>query len=249
MGKNDLLSEKEVLKKLAKEEKDKKKNKKARRDAWTAVAILATIMLVAVGLSFYKSNNIEIQEYSGRSLAKEQERRETTRNVILGIGVVCAGVLVIALVNRSKNKVEKISPEELHRIEERRLKEARERVEEAKRNHHEEDNKVTITRSNREHMHSASEGHRGHIDGRVDMSSMDMEDRAAYLERRKKEYQYYMENELDDNVEDEKCKDNESSGSGLSKRKKFSWIDKVKPMLPYIIGAVILIAAVIIFIL
>lgn len=249
MGKNDLLSEKEVLKKLAKEEKDKKKNKKARRDAWTAVAILATIMLIAVGLSFYKSSNIEIKEYSGRSLAKEQERRETTRNVIIGLGVVCTGVLIIALVNRSKNKVEKISPEELHRMEERKLKEARERVEEARRNHHEEDNKMTITRGNRETMHSESEGNRGHIDGRVDMSSMDMEDRAAYLERRKKEYQYYMENELDEDQEDNKYKDKEAVASGLSRRKKLSWIDKVKPMLPYIIGAVILITAVIIFIL
>jgi hypothetical protein len=98
-------------------------------------------------------------------------------------------------------------------------------------------------------MHSESEGNRGHIDGRVDMSSMDMEDRAAYLERRKKEYQYYMENELDEDQEDNKYKDKEAVASGLSRRKKLSWIDKVKPMLPYIIGAVILITAVIIFIL
>ena len=66
MGNNELLSEKEALKKLLKEEKNKKKNKKARRDAWTAVAIIAFIVLIFVALSFYKNSNIEIKEYSGK---------------------------------------------------------------------------------------------------------------------------------------------------------------------------------------
>ena len=71
MGNNELLSEKEALKKLLKEEKNKKKNKKARRDAWTAVAIIAFIVLIFVGLSFYKNSNIEIKEYSGKSQDKQ----------------------------------------------------------------------------------------------------------------------------------------------------------------------------------
>ena len=201
MGTKELLSEKEVLKKLAKEEKDKKKNKKARRDAWTAVAVIATILLIAVSLSFYKTSNVEIKEYSGKSVAKEHQKRETTRNVIVGLGVVCAGVLVIALVNRSKNKVEHISPEEMKRVEQGKLDAARERVEEARRNRLNEEANVTMTRSNRESMHSHYDSHRAGISDRVNMSDMDMEDREAYLERRKKEYQYYMENDLDDDDE------------------------------------------------
>jgi multisubunit Na+/H+ antiporter MnhB subunit len=226
MGTNDLLSEKEVLKKLAKEEKDKKKNKKARRDAWTAVAVIATIMLIAVGLSFYKTSNVEIKEYSGRSLAKEHQKRETTRNIIIGLGVVCTGVLVIALVNRSKNKSDGPSKEEQNRAEQRKLDEARVRVEEARRNRLNEEANVTMTRHSRESMHSRLEGNQGSISDRGNMSMMDMEDREAYLERRKKEYQYYMENELEDGEEIEE--DEMSSGGRTrrsyrddSKRKKF----------------------------
>ena len=201
MGTKELLSEKEALKKIAKEEKDKKKNKKARRDAWTAVAIIATIMLIAVGLSFYKTSNMEIKEYSGKSLAKEHQKRETTKNVIIGLGVACTGVLVIALVNRNKNKVERISPEEMQRAEQRKLDAARERVEEARRNRLNEEANVTMTRGSRENMHSYSDGHKGGISDRGNMSSMDMEDREAYLERRKKEYQYYMDNGMEDDEE------------------------------------------------
>lgn len=208
MGTNDLLSEKEVLKKLAKEEKDKKKNKKARRDAWTAVAVIATIMLIAVGLSFYKTSNVEIKEYSGRSLAKEHQKRETTRNVIIGLGVVCTGVLVIALVNRSKNKSDGPSKEEQNRAEQRKLDEARVRVEEARRNRLNEEANVTMTRHSRESMHSRLEGNQGSISDRGNMSMMDMEDREAYLERRKKEYQYYMENGMD---EDDELSENQST--------------------------------------
>lgn len=244
MGTKDLLSEKEVLKKLAKEEKDKKKNKKARRDAWTAVAIIATIMLVAVGLSFYKTNNIDIKEYSGQSLAKEHERRETTRNVIIGLGVVCTGVLIIALVNRSKNKTDKISPEEMHRMEERKLNQARERVEEARKNRLNEEAKVTMTRSNRESMHSDNDGHRGNLSERTNMSMMDMEDREAYLERRKREYQYYMENELDEDTDDKDYRDKGSLSKARGRSYKNSWKDKMKPFIPYGIG--ILVAAIIV---
>ena len=211
MGTKELLSEKEVLKKLAKEERDKKKNKKARRDAWTAVAIIAVVMLIAVGLSFYKTSTMEIKEYSGKSLAKEHEKRENTKNVIMGLGVGCTAILVIALVNRSKNKVERISPEEMHRAEQRKLDAARERVEEARRNRLNEEASVTMTRGNRESMHSHSDIHRSSIGDRGNMSMMDMEDREAYLEHRKKEYQYYMENELED---DEETDENEISSSG-----------------------------------
>ena len=244
MGTKDLLSEKEVLKKLAKEEKDKKKNKKARRDAWTAVAIIAIIMLVAVGLSFYKTNNIDIKEYSGRSLAKEHERRETTKNVIIGLGVICTGVLIIALVNRSKNKTDKLSPEELHHIEERKLNQARERVEEARKNRLNEEAKVTMTRSNRESMHSVNEGHRGNLSDRTSMSMMDMEDREAYLERRKREYQYYMENDLDEDIYDNDDIEEASLSNGRGRSYKPSWKKKLKPFIPYGIG--ILVAAIIV---
>ena len=222
MGKNDLLSEKEVLKKLAKEEKNKKKNKKARRDAWTAVAILATIMLIAVGLSFYKSSNIEIKEYSGRSSAKEHERRETTRNVIIGLGVACTGILIVALVNRSKNKDVSISKEEMQRIEQRKLDAARERVEEARKNRLNEELNATVSRTNRGSTHSIMEGHKGSISDSGNMSTMDMEDREAYLERRKREYQYYLEHDDDESIgeddfEDEKLSKNGTSRGGIKK--------------------------------
>jgi flagellar basal body-associated protein FliL len=222
MSTKELLSEKEVLKKLAKEERDKKKNKKARRDAWTAVAIIAVVMLIAVGLSFYKTSTMEIKEYSGKSLAKEHEKRENTKNVIMGLGVVCTGVLVIALVNRSKNKTETISPEEMHRAEQRKLDAARERVEEARRNRLSEEATVTMTRSNRESMHSHSDIHRGGIGERGNMSMMDMEDRETYLERRKREYQYYMENDLEDGeeVDDEKISSSGKSGRSYRDNKK-----------------------------
>ena len=240
MATKELLSEKEALKKLAKEEKDKKKNKKARRDAWTAVAIIATIMLIAVGLSFYKTSNIEIKEYSGKSLAKEHQKRETTRNVIVGLGVLCTGVLVIALVNRSKNKVERISPEEMQRAEQRKLDAARERVEEARRNRLNEEANVTMTRSNRENMHSYSDGHRG------SMSEMDMEDREAYLERRKKEYQYYMENGMED--EEEYNTDEKSKGTHLG-RSKSDDSKKKKIIIGAVVAAVVLAMTIIVVLL
>lgn len=243
MGKKELLSEKEVLKKLAKEEKEKKKNKKARRDAWTAVAVIATIMLIAVGLSFYKTNNMEIKEYSGKSMAKEHQKRETTRNVIVGLGVLCTGVLVIALVNRSKNKVERISPEEMHRAEQRKLDAARERVEEARRNRLNEEANISMTRSNRESMHSYSDDHRGGISDRGNVSDMDMEDRAAYLERRKKEYQYYMENEFED---DDELEGNLSvKGSNIG-RSKSDDSKKKKIIIGAAIAAVLVIAIIIV---
>lgn len=201
MGNNELLSEKEVLKKLAKEEKNKKKNRKARRDAWTAVAIIALILLVGVGLSFYKNSNIEIKEYTGKSQAKQHEQQKNTRTVIMGLGVVCAGVLVIALVNRSKNKNETISIEEQQRQEQKKINEARARVEEARKNRLDEEANVTLKRSNRENIHTSSSDYRGSFGDRGNMSMMDMEDREAYLERRKREYQYYMENDLDEEME------------------------------------------------
>ena len=246
MGTKDVLSEKEVIKKLAKEEKDKKKNKKARRDAWTAVAVIATILLIAVGLSFYKTSNMEIKEYSGKSLAKEHQKRETTRNVIIGLGVICTGVLVIALVNRSKNKVDSVSPEEMKRVEQKKLDAARERVEEARRNRLNEEANVTMTRSSRETMHSNYDGHRGGISGREDMSAMDMEDREAYLERRKKEYQYYMENDMD---EEDELEDNFSSVGNKVSRGKSNNGNKKKIIIGAAVAVVALAIAVIIVIL
>ena len=202
MSADRLLSEKEVLKKLAKEEKkNSKKYKKARRDAWTALAVIAAIMLMAVGLSFYKTSNIEIKEYSGKSVGKEHERRETTKNVIIGLGVLCTGILVVALVNRSKHKYDAPSKEELQRMEQKRLSEARERVEEARRHRLDEEAKVTMTRSNRESMNHSFDNHKSSIGDRGNISVMGIDDREAYLERRKREYQYYMENDIDDELE------------------------------------------------
>lgn len=246
MSTKDLLSEKEVLKKLAKEEKDKKKNKKARRDAWTVVAVISIIMLIAVGLSFYKTNNMEIKEYSGKSLAKEHEKRENTKNVIMGLGVVCTGVLVIALVNRSKNKVERISPEEMQRAEQRKLDAARERVEEARRNRLNDEATVTMTRSNRENMRSYSDGHRGGIGDRMNMSDMDMEDREAYLERRKREYQYYMENELEDG---EEIEEDEMSSGGRTRRSYRDDSKRKKIIIGIAIGVIALVITLIIVLL
>ena len=202
MGTDRLLSEKEALKKLAKDDrKNSKKYKKARRDAWTAVAVIAAIMLIAVGLSFYKTSNIEIKEYSGKSVGKEHERRETTKNVIIGLGVLCTGILVVALVNRSKHKYDAPSKEELQRMEQKRLSEARERVEEARRHRLDEEAKVTMTRSNREGMNHNFNDHKSSIGDRENISVMGIDDREAYLERRKREYQYYMENDIDDELE------------------------------------------------
>ena len=199
MSKDHILSEKDALKKLAKEDNKKsKKYRKAKRDAWTAVAVIATVMLIAVGLSFYKSNNIEIKEYSGKSVAKEHEKRENAKNIIIGLGVVCAGILVVALVNRNKHKNDAPTKEELQRIEQKKLSEARERVEEARRQRLEEEANVTMMRSNREHMNHAIGGHNQGLDDRGNLSVMGIDDREAYLERRKREYQYYMENGLDD---------------------------------------------------
>ena len=199
MSKDHILSEKDALKKLAKEDNKKsKKYRKAKRDAWTAVAVIATVMLIAVGLSFYKANNIEIKEYSGKSVAKEHEKRENAKNIIIGLGVVCAGILVVALVNRNKHKNDAPTKEELQRIEQKKLSEARERVEEARRHRLEEEANVTMMRSNREHMNHAIGGHNQGLDDRGNLSVMGIDDREAYLERRKREYQYYMENGLDD---------------------------------------------------
>lgn len=199
MSKDHILSEKDALKKLAKEDNKKsKKYKKAKRDAWTAVAVIATVMLIAVGLSFYKTSNIEIKEYSGKSVAKEHEKRENAKNIIIGLGVVCAGILVVALVNRNKNKNYAPSKEELQRMEQKKLSEARERVEEARRHRLEEEANVTMTRTNREHMNHAMDGYKQGLGDRANLSEMGIDDREAYLERRKREYQYYMENGLDD---------------------------------------------------
>ena len=199
MSKDHILSEKDALKKLAKEDNKKsKKYRKAKRDAWTAVAVIATVMLIAVGLSFYKTNNIEIKEYSGKSVAKEHEKRENAKNIIIGLGVVCAGILVVALVNRNKHKNDAPTKEELQRIEQKKLSEARERVEEARRQRLEEEANVTMMRSNREHMNHAIGGHNQGLDDTGNLSVMGIDDREAYLERRKREYQYYMENGLDD---------------------------------------------------
>ena len=55
-----------------------------------------------------------------------------------------------------------------------------------------------MMRSNREHMNHAIGGHNQGLDDRGNLSVMGIDDREAYLERRKREYQYYMENGLDD---------------------------------------------------
>lgn len=198
MGNNELLSEKEALKKLLKEEKNKKKNKKARRDAWTAVAIIAFIVLIFVGLSFYKNSNIEIKEYSGKSQAKQHEKQENTKKVIVGLGVLCSGILVVALVNRSKNKPSEISTNEMKKLEEQRLNDAKVRVEAAKRNRLEEEAMNISPRGRTRDESFGLRTYSGGLGERNYFNDLDMEDREAYLERRKKEYQYYMDNDMDE---------------------------------------------------
>lgn len=204
MGKKQLLSEKEVLKKLAKEDKKvSDKSKKNRRDAWTVVAILAVIMLLAVGLSFYKTSNIEIKEYSGRSVAKEREKAENTKKVIVGLGVLCGGILVIALVNRSKNKTSKLSANEFNKMEQKRLEDARARVEAAKRNRLNEEAMGVLGKGRSRGESFGSQSYNSSMGDRNHFNDLDIEDRAAYLERRKKEYQYYIDNDLNEEVEEQ----------------------------------------------
>ena len=247
MGKKQLLSEQEALKKLAKEDKKvSEKTKKNRRDAWTAVAVLAMIMLLAVGLSFYKTSNIEIKKYSGKSIAKEHEKAEKTKKVIVGLGILCGGVLIIALVNRSKNKTSKLSKSDIKKLEQKRLDDARARVEAAKRNRLDEEAMGASARS-RNRNESFGNQSNNSLGDKNHFNDLDIEDRAAYLERRKKEYQYYMDNDLND----EETNDIEFSESNIDIRKKVNKLNNANKKYLYIglgVLAAILLAGLIIFI-
>lgn len=218
MGTNEVLSEKEALKKLLKEEKDKKKNKKARRDAWTAIAVVAFILLIFVGLSFYKNSNIEIKEYSGKSQAKQHEKQENTKKVIVGLGVLCTGILVVALVNRSKNKPTEISTGEMKKLEEQRLNDAKARVEAAKRNRLDEEAMNVTPRGRTRSESFSSRTYSGGLGERNHFNDLDMEDREAYLERRKKEYQYYMDNDMDEELDGLESMEDVESDVSLNRR-------------------------------
>lgn len=163
-----------------KDELQKKKrqwSREEKRDTWTVIAILASVMLVAILLSFLKSGSSGIENFSKEGSYEQQEEQESAKNILYGAGIICAGIIVIYMVKREKKR--KVRKQELREIYDRqqKLEAARVRVEKARR--------LDRLQSERESI--------GNRRGRNErLGGQD------YLEQRQREYKYYMEKGDDD---------------------------------------------------
>ena len=82
----------------------KKKNNQEKKQTWAVLAILASVLLIAMIGSWLTSKSININEYSGGVNREKQEARENARNILIGAGVVCVGIIGVYFSICRKNK-------------------------------------------------------------------------------------------------------------------------------------------------
>lgn len=213
---------------IAMNEKDKKKQKnnsirkltkQEKRDTWTVVAILASIMLIAVGISLFQSRVIDTETYSGMTNREKREAAEDARNIMIGAGAVCLIVVVVYAIKRANRR--QINEKNFNKFfsEQERLETAKKRLEKARLDKikNEAENIMSTGRNQQERIGDEPAG--GYV--RTGMSTlndkelMDDEEKQAYLEKRRRQYRYYMENEGEDLPEemlDELINSTESGG-------------------------------------
>ena len=219
-GVNEEAEERKVLQ--AKKKK-RKRSKEEVRDTWTVIAILATVMLVAIAISLFKSNIINPEKYSGMTNKEKQEAAEDARKITVSAGVICFGIVVVYVVKRSKNrkKNESVHPEY---IDHDRVEAARRRVARAKEMAEIEQQMDMYSKGSRgrkERLGDSDSKSRDRelYEDKKSFEDMDLDEREAYLERRQKAYKYYMENGEDESRDVESYFDlleDESENSNLS---------------------------------
>ena len=221
-----------------------KRTSREKKELWTVLAILATVMLLAiVGLGIH-GNAINIHKFTGSGRSQEKDDRDDARNILYGTGIICIGVIGVYIYKRSKKNKNKRKQLEKKYLEQQKLEEARERVRQARMLETLESGRAEIEKRRRERVLMS-----GRDEKSYDYSTDDESDelsRQEYMERRRKEYQYYMQQESDDLSDgksilsdDYKEKNMTSVISGLLKNKKF--LIAAATVVVAVIAAVILI--------
>lgn len=191
-------------KKTDKKVKKKKRSKQEKRETWAVLAILASVLIIAMVGSWITSKNINISKYSGSVSHEKQEARENARNIMIGAGVVCVGVIAVYLVKRGRRRSDEKKELEKAYMERQRIESARERVEQARM--------MEMLKSGQDEI-KKRRGERellgGHNADKYSLSDTDSDEdeqmsREKYMERRRREYQYYMENDDDESIEGER---------------------------------------------
>ena len=207
----------ENSKKKDKKTKKKKKSNNEKRQTWAVLAILASVLIIAMVGSWITSKNINISKYSGSVNHEKQEARENARNIMIGAGVVCIGIIAVYLVKRGRRHSEERKELEKAYMERQRIESAKGRVEQARM--------MEMLKSGQDEI-KKRRGERellgGHDDHKYRLTDTDSEDdekmsREKYMERRRREYQYYMENDDDESMEGESIEGIQSEKNGRKK--------------------------------
>lgn len=197
---------KEKVEKEQKKSRRKKLTRQEKKDTWTLIAVVAAIMLVSIVISLYKSGITDTGEYHGMTNREKREAATDARDIMIGAGAVCLVIIVVYVVKRARRRKKNDKNFDKFSSEQERIEAARRRVEKARldRIKNEADSISNTKRSRQERLGAeATEIYgRSVISASEDTERMDEDERQAYLERRRREYRYYMENE-DEDMSDE----------------------------------------------
>lgn len=173
-----------VEKAFDKLEKDKKKldkeaRKRRNRDVWTVLAILASVMILALAIAWLKSGEAVAKKFVGDDPEQAKQLFETTRNVLFGAGFLSVVAVIIFVIKHIKyRKRPKVTNAF---IDYDRLDAARARVEKARM---EREGKPDVTRDRDNYDRYSEELHSN--DRHNGMSE------AEYRRMRQEEYERYM---------------------------------------------------------
>ena len=173
----------------------KKKNNQEKKQTWAVLAILASVLLIAMIGSWLTSKSININEYSGGVNREKQEARENARNILIGAGVVCVGIIGVYFSICRKNKKKEKEAIKKAFLEKQKVEDARERVERARMMEMLKSGQDEI-KKRRGEREILGKHHREKTGGAFDnIEDDDRLSRERYMEHRRREYQYLMENE------------------------------------------------------
>ena len=184
------MSMRSVEKAFDKMEKDKRKldkeaKKRRNRDVWTVLAILASVMLLALAIAWLKSGESVVKKFVGDDPEQAKQLFETTRNVLFGAGFLSLIAVIIFIIKHIKYRKKKEVANAF--IDYERLDAARARVEKAR-----------MEREGKLDKPGDRDIYNDYTDNRNLMNRHNGMSEAEYRKMRQEEYERYMSMDFTD---------------------------------------------------
>lgn len=173
-----------------KKKKDKKEKRRKNKDLWTALAILSSVMILALAIAWLKSGESIVREIVGGTEEENRQIFETTRNVIFGAGFLSIIVVVIYIIKRLKYRKKPETGTAF--IDYDRLDVAKARVAKA---HMEKKSGEGAGRRNDDSLYE--------YEDTIDRKRPEGMSEAEYRAMRQREYQKYLSMDLTDDEDDD----------------------------------------------